>query len=121
MNRRTRIAAALVAALAAAGVQAKTLRTADQGDALSMDRHSLNETTQLGFTGNVYEPLVQRDAQLELGPALATEWTQTAPATWQFKLRQGVAFHDGTPFTADDVDIAQRADDIILYRTAVIK
>jgi peptide/nickel transport system substrate-binding protein len=112
MNRHIRVAAALVAALAATGLQAKTLRTADQGDALSMDPHSLNETTQLGFTGNVYEPLVQRDSQLKLKPALATEWKQTAPTTWQFKLRRGVAFHDGTPFTADDVVFSfQRAAD----------
>ncbi|MFZ4757553.1 MAG: ABC transporter substrate-binding protein [Burkholderiaceae bacterium] len=107
-----RCAAVLAALLLAATAQAKTLRTADQGDALSMDPHSLNETTQLGFTHNLYEPLVARDANLKLVPALATAWTQTTPTTWRFTLRRGVTFHDGTPFTADDVVFSfQRAAD----------
>jgi peptide/nickel transport system substrate-binding protein len=79
------------------------LRVANQGDALSMDPHSLNESLQLSFTGNVYEPLVGRDKKLGLVPALATTWKQTAPTVWRFELRKGVTFHDGTPFTADDV------------------
>ncbi len=82
---------------------AKTFRISDQGDALSMDPHSLNESLQLSFTGNVYEPLVARDKKLGLTPGLATKWTQTNPTTWRFELRKGVQFHDATPFTADDV------------------
>jgi peptide/nickel transport system substrate-binding protein len=112
IHRTTRIAAAVAAALLAAGVQAKTLRTADQGDIVSMDPHSLNETPQLGFTGNIYEPLVGRDADLKLVPALATSWKQTAPTVWRFELRRGVVFHDGKPFDADDVVFSlQRAAD----------
>jgi peptide/nickel transport system substrate-binding protein len=112
LTRPTRLAALIAATLLATGVQAKTLRTSDQGDALSMDPHSLNETTQLGFTHNVFEPLVARDAQLKPTPALATSWKQTAPTVWRFELRRGVSFHDGTPFTADDVVFSfQRAAD----------
>ena len=44
-----------------------------------------------------------RDKKLGLQPALAESWTQINPTTWRFKLRPGVKFHDGTPFTADDV------------------
>jgi peptide/nickel transport system substrate-binding protein len=80
-----------------------TLRVANQGDVQSMDPHSLNESLQLSFTGNVYEPLVERDKTMALTPALATKWTQTSPTVWRFELRPNVKFHDGTPFTADDV------------------
>lgn len=98
-------ATALFVALSAAGVvaSAQTVRIANQGDALSMDPHSLNETLQLSVTGNVYEPLVGRNKDLSLTPMLATSWKQTSPTVWRFELRKGVQFHDGTPFTADDV------------------
>jgi peptide/nickel transport system substrate-binding protein len=97
----TMIAAALVTA--SFGASAQTIRVANQGDALSMDPHSLNETLQLSTTGNVYEPLVGRGKDLKLAPGLATSWKQTSPTVWRFELRKGVQFHDGTPFTADDV------------------
>ncbi|MFM9914442.1 MAG: ABC transporter substrate-binding protein [Rhizobacter sp.] len=96
-------AAVVAAALVAACAQAVTLRVANQGDAQSMDPHALNEALQLSLLGNVYEPLVGRDQQLALTPALATRWAQTAPTVWRFDLRRGVRFHDGTPLTADDV------------------
>lgn len=97
--------AALVAALALLGVGAgaQTVRIANQGDALSMDPHSLNESLQLSVTGNVYEGLVGRNKDLSVAPGLATSWKQTSPTVWRFELRKGVQFHDGTPFTADDV------------------
>ncbi|MBT9505926.1 ABC transporter substrate-binding protein [Rhodoferax sp.] len=82
---------------------AVTLKVANQGDALAMDPHSLNESLQLSVVGNVYEPLVTRDRDYKLTPGLATDWKQTAPTVWRFNLRKGVVFHDGTPFTADDV------------------
>ncbi|MGZ8255451.1 MAG: ABC transporter substrate-binding protein, partial [Burkholderiaceae bacterium] len=87
----------------APAAQAQTYKFANQGDALSMDPHSLNESFQLAFTGNVYEPLIGRGKKLEVVPALATDWKQTAPTVWRFNLRKNVKFHDGTPFTADDV------------------
>lgn len=85
------------------GAQATTLRVANQGDALSLDPHSLNEALQLSVLGNVYEGLVSRDRNYKLEPALATDWKQTSPTVWRFNLRKNVKFHDGTPFTADDV------------------
>ncbi|NKE67805.1 ABC transporter substrate-binding protein [Ramlibacter sp. RBP-2] len=97
--------AALLAALGVAslGAGAQTVRIANQGDSLSMDPHSLNESLQLSVTGNVYEPLVGRNKDLSVAPGLATSWKQTSPTVWRFELRKGVQFHDGTPFTADDV------------------
>ncbi|AOS77852.1 MULTISPECIES: ABC transporter substrate-binding protein [Hydrogenophaga] len=104
MNLKQSSAALLVAAALATGVaSAQTVRIGNQGDALSMDPHSLNESLQLTVTGNVYEPLVARDRNLKLVPGLATSWKQTSPTVWRFELRKGVEFHDGTPFTADDV------------------
>ena len=95
----------LIAALSLVlgSAQAVTLRVANQGDAQSMDPHSLNESLQLSFMANVYEPLVGRDKKLGLVPALATKWSQTSPTVWRFELRKGVSFHDGAPFSADDV------------------
>ena len=105
MNLRKTLAAALVTtAMASMGVaSAQTIRIGNQGDALSMDPHSLNESLQLSVTNNVYEPLVARDRNLNLVPGLATSWKQTSPSVWRFELRKGVKFHDGAPFTADDV------------------
>jgi peptide/nickel transport system substrate-binding protein len=99
--KTTLIAATLAAAWGLSC--AATLRVANQGDATSMDPHSLNESLQLSITGNIYEPLVGRDKKLGLTPALATKWAQTSPNVWRFELRRGVKFHDGTPMTADDV------------------
>lgn len=99
------LSASLLCAFAATSfvASAQTLRVANQGDSLSMDPHSLNESLQLSVTGNAYEGLVIRNKDLSLAPGLATSWKQTSPTVWRFELRKGVQFHDGTPFTADDV------------------
>jgi peptide/nickel transport system substrate-binding protein len=95
---------ALVALLATAGAaHAQVFRWASQGDPQTMDPHSQNESMTNMMNGQVYERLVMRDRKLTIVPALATEWQQTGPLTWVFKLRPGVKFHDGSPFTADDV------------------
>jgi peptide/nickel transport system substrate-binding protein len=82
---------------------ANTLRVADQGDVMSMDPYMINEALLLSLMGNVYEGLTGRGKKLETTPELATDWKQTAPTVWRFNLRKGVKFHDGTPFSADDV------------------
>ncbi len=103
MTFKLSLAAAAVLCAAMAGAQAQTVRISNQGDAGSMDPHSLNESLQLDFTANIYDALVARDKDLSLIPSLATAWKQTSPNVWRFELRKGVQFHDGTPFTADDV------------------
>ena len=104
LRRQSKLALAALALLTGMTlVQAKTIRIGNQGDALSMDPHSLNESLQLSVTGNVYEGLLARGKNLELQPGLATSWRQASPTVWRFELRRNVRFHDGTPFTADDV------------------
>jgi peptide/nickel transport system substrate-binding protein len=94
----------LAAALLAAGVaQAQTLRWASQGDVQTLDPVSQNESFTNAFNGQIYDFLVARDKKLGIVPSLATEWKQEGPLKWVFKLRPGVKFHDGRPFTADDV------------------
>ena len=111
-------------ALLSAGAHAQTLRWASQGDAQTLDPHSQNELLTNAINGQVYETLVNRDKQLGIEPVLATEWQQTAPTQWRMKLRPNVRFHDGTPFTADDVVFSvQRAregtSDIKAYANAL--
>lgn len=82
---------------------AQTLRWANQGDPQTMDPHSQNEALTLAINNHVYESLVGRGDNLELVPELAERWQQTGPLSWRLWLRKGVLFHDGSPFTADDV------------------
>lgn len=90
------------AAIPSTGI-AKSLRAAVQGSIASLDPHILNETFSLGILSNVMEGLVRRDANLNLQSGLATHWEQLTPKHWRFHLRRGVRFHDGAPFTAEDV------------------
>jgi peptide/nickel transport system substrate-binding protein len=94
-------ALAVMAALTVA--EAKTFRWANDGDANSMDPYARQETFLLLFDMSMYEPLIRRNREMKLEPGLATEWSNVDPTTWRFKLRQAVKFHDGSPFTADDV------------------
>ena len=85
------------------GVEGRTLRWASQGDVATHDPHAQNESFTNQFNGQIYEQLLVRDKKMKPIPSLATEWKQTSPTTWVFKLRQGVTWHDGSKFTADDV------------------
>ena len=103
-KKKMPFALAATALLAISSIaSAQTVRIANQGDALSLDPHSLNESLQLSIDGNAYEPLVDLDKKLNVVPGLATAWKQTSPTVWRFDLRKNVKFYDGTPFTADDV------------------
>jgi len=95
--------AALTTLAAAVPASGKTLRWAGRGDLQTTDPHSQNENLTNNINILVYETLIDRDKKLALRPSLAQSWQQTSRTTWRFKLRPGVRFHDGTPFTADDV------------------
>ena len=95
---------ALAATLPALPATAETFRWSATTDPQTMDPHAANLAPVTSFLGNIYEGLVRRGPDMALEPALATEWEAMADgAGWRFHLREGVRFHDGTPFTADDV------------------
>jgi peptide/nickel transport system substrate-binding protein len=102
-TKRLLSTALIAAAVSLGAAQAQTLRFASQGDPQTMDPYSQNESFTNSVNQQVYEYLIHRDHQLNFVPGLALSWEQTAPLKWRFKLRQGVKFHDGAPFTADDV------------------
>ena len=106
MRIRTTLAAAALALLAGASMpaMANTLRYANQGDLKSLDPYTLNETTTNAHLGHVYEGLTKRGKDLAIQPGLAERWeTSEDGLTWRFYLRKNVKFHNGNPFTADDV------------------
>ena len=96
-------AAAVLAVAVAAPSHAQTLRWAAQNDILTMDPHSQNHATTNSILSHVYEGLVRYSPTYQVEPALATKWTFVTPTQVRFELRKNVKFHDGTPFTADDV------------------
>jgi peptide/nickel transport system substrate-binding protein len=99
-------------ALSPATAAPKTFRFALQGGLNSLDPYTLNESVTLGLLANVMEGLIKRDKDLKIVPGLAERWEVLSPTHWRFHLRRGVTFHDGSPFTADDVVFsAERARD----------
>ncbi len=93
----------LASALTAQPAAAANFRWANDGDVGAMDPATRQETVQLSFLSNIYEPLISRDRNLRLEPALAVSWQQTSPTVWRFHLRPNVKWQDGSPFTAADV------------------
>ncbi len=88
--------------LAAPG-HAATLRWGAQNDILTLDPHSQNHATTHGLLQHTYEGLVRYTKDFQVEPSLSTSWQQVSPTQWRFNLRKNVKFHDGSPFTADDV------------------
>lgn len=101
--RRLPLILCLLAGLAQAQAPSPApFRFAFQGDVQSLDPATMNETFTLAMLAHVYEPLVNRAADLSLEPSLAERWERLSDTHWRFHLRRGVRFHDGTPFTAAD-------------------
>lgn len=69
----------------------------------SMDPHYHNVGPNNSTLRHIFEPLVLVDENQKLTPGLATSWKAIDDTTWEFKLRKNVRFHDGLPFTAEDV------------------
>lgn len=100
---RIALAGLLLASVCAIRAEAADFKWANNGDATSMDPDTLDETVQLSFLGNIYEPLMNFDQHMKMSPVLATSWKMTSPTTWVIQLRPDVKWADGSPFTADDV------------------
>ena len=105
MKRLLLTASIIALAAGALPASAETIRWARSGDALTLDPHSQNQGPTHTFNHHIYETLVDRDSEGNLIPRLATEWNvkEDDPTVWVFNLRQGVKFHDGADFTAEDV------------------
>ena len=101
MKPRHLLAAALIAL--SATTHAATLRWGAQNDILTLDPHSQNHATTHGILQHTYEGLVRYTKDFQVEPSLATSWQLISPTQYRFNLRKGVKFHDGSPFTADDV------------------
>lgn len=95
-------AIALAVLLAAAPAAAKTFKWSSASDIPTWDIHSQNNALGNGVHASVYESLVYYNKKFDLEPVLATAWKQVSPTQVRVTLRQGVKFHDGATFNADD-------------------
>jgi len=75
-------------------------------DATTMDPGRSTQVLTVNYFANLYDTLTRWEAALKLQPALATAWKSVDDTTWEVTLRSGVKFHDGSPFTAEDVKAA---------------
>jgi peptide/nickel transport system substrate-binding protein len=83
--------------------QAADLSIGISADVTSLDPHYLATQHNVELGWNVFDALTRVDDKARIIPGLATSWKAVDPTTWEFKLRKGVKFHDGSEFTADDV------------------
>ena len=116
--RNLSLLGALLASVAFRPALAADFKWANDGDVGAMDPYTRQETVQLSFLSNIYEPLVRWNRDLKLEPALAASWEQTSPTVWRFHLRPNVKWQDGSPFTADDVVFSLQR---ILAKTSVMR
>ena len=88
---------------AAGPVEGGDLIMAMPSDIVSLDPHGSNDSPSSNVRSALYETLIYQDENMELHPHLAEEFEQVDETTWEFKLREGITFHDGEPFTAEAV------------------
>ena len=100
---RLALHAAIASLLFAAPTHAADLRIALSSAPSAMDPHFHNLGANLNVAANIFDTLVRMDADSKIEPGLAESWKLLDERTWEFKLRAGATFHDGSPLTADDV------------------
>ncbi len=94
---------AFALALAGQAAIAADLRIGLAADVTSIDPHQVNIAPNNAVAWHVFDALTHVDADTRLVPGLATSWRAIDGTTWEFKLRRGVKFHDGSDFSAEDV------------------
>ena len=87
---------------AAQATQKRELIVAQGGDISRFDPHMSTSSNDIRVSFNLFDNLLSRHPDGRLFPALATQWQRTAPTTWEFKLLDGVKWHNGDPFTSED-------------------
>ena len=97
------LVALLLAAVTAAHAQPVQITIALPAEATTMDPGRSTQVLTVNYFVNLYDTLTRWDTALKLQPGLATSWKSLNDTTWEFTLRPGVKFHDGSPFTAEDV------------------
>lgn len=97
------VVTAMILGVSASAISAETFKWAGSTDPQTMDPHAVNSAPVLGFLNNVYEGLVRRDKGMQIEGALAESWEALGADGWRFHLREGVTYHDGSAFTAEDV------------------
>ncbi len=102
-HRLHRLSLALLALCAAAPLRAQTLDIGIGGAITSVDPHFYNAAPNNSLSMHIFDRLVERDAKAQPYAGLAASWRPVSETVWEFKLRPGVTWHDGKPFTADDV------------------
>ena len=90
-------------ALCLPAAHAADLRIGVAADVTSMDPHFLNVQPNVNISWQVFDALTHVDENARLIPGLAVSWKALNPTTWEFRLRRGVRFHDGSELTAEDV------------------
>jgi peptide/nickel transport system substrate-binding protein len=88
---------------AAQTTQKRELVVAQGGDIAAFDPHMSTSANDIRVSFNVFDNLVSRHPDQKLHPGLATEWKLEGQTTWRLKLRQGVKWHNGDPFSSADV------------------
>ncbi|MEO1542163.1 MAG: ABC transporter substrate-binding protein, partial [Pseudomonadota bacterium] len=95
--------AASILAFSSNAAFAEKLTIALAAEPTSMDPHFHNLGPNNAMTLHIFDRLVDQDEKQRLIPGLAVSWQPIDDLTWEFKLREGVTFHDGSAFNADDV------------------
>ena len=72
-------------------------------DLSTIDPHGTNDVNAIQIRRHLYQTLVAREIDMSHKPGLASEWEQVDDTTWNFKLAEGVTFHNGSEFSAQDV------------------